>query len=87
MSETPDTASQVLEDLTRYIAGSLVSSPDLIGVRTNRFGNNVEVRLTVDPEEMGKVIGRQGRIAKAMRAVLAAAAARQGVRVSLDIDD
>ena len=87
MSATPDTASQVLEDLTRYIAGSLVSSPDLIGVRTNRFGNNVEVRLTVDPEEMGKVIGRQGRIAKAMRAVLAAAAARQGVRVSLDIDD
>lgn len=87
MSTTADAASQTLEDLTRYIAGSLVSSPDLIGVRTNRFGNNVEVRLTVDPEEMGKVIGRQGRIAKAMRAVLAAAAARQGVRVSLDIDD
>ncbi len=82
-----DNASEALEDLIRYIAGSLVSSPDLIGVRSDRFGNNVEVRLTVAPEEMGKVIGRQGRIAKAMRAVLTAAAARQGVRVSLDIDD
>lgn len=82
-----DNASEALEDLIRYIAGSLVSSPDLIGVRSDRFGNNVEVRLTVAPEEMGKVIGRQGRIAKAMRAVLTAAAARQGVRASLDIDD
>jgi len=82
-----DNASETLEDLIRYIAGSLVSSPDLIGVRSDRFGNNVEVRLTVAPEEMGKVIGRQGRIAKAIRAVLTAAAAKQGVRVSLDIDD
>jgi len=82
-----DEVSEALEDLTRYIAGSLVSSPDLVGVRSDRFGNNVEVRLTVAAEEMGKVIGRQGRIAKAMRAVLTAAAAKQGVRVSLDIDD
>jgi len=82
-----DDVSEALEDLTRYIAGSLVSSPDLVGVRSDRFGNNVEVRLTVAAEEMGKVIGRQGRIAKAMRAVLTAAAAKQGVRVSLDIDD
>ncbi len=82
-----DDVSEALEDLTRYIAGSLVSSPDLVGVRSDRFGNNVEVRLTVAAEEMGKVIGRQGRIAKAMRTVLTAAAAKQGVRVSLDIDD
>jgi uncharacterized protein len=82
-----DTSSEAMEDLVRYIAGSLVSSPDLIGVRSNRFGNNIEVRLTVAPEEMGKVIGRQGKIARAIRAVLAASAAKQGVRVSLDIDD
>ncbi len=81
-----DQTAESMEDLVRYIAGSLVSSPDLIGVRSNRFGNNIEVRLTVAEDEMGKVIGRGGKIARAMRAVLAAAAAKQGVRVSLDID-
>jgi predicted RNA-binding protein YlqC (UPF0109 family) len=82
-----DNSSEGLEDLVRYIAGSLVTSPDLIGVRSNRFGNNVEIRLTVAADEMGKVIGRQGKIARAIRAVLAAAAAKHGVRVTLDIDD
>jgi uncharacterized protein len=45
------------------------------------------VHLTVPPDEMGKVIGRQGRIARSMRTLLNTAASRRGVRASLDIND
>jgi predicted RNA-binding protein YlqC (UPF0109 family) len=76
-----------LKALIEYIAVQLVDDPAKVRVDANQHGQVVIVRLTVPPEEMGKVIGRQGRIARAMRTVLTIAASRRGLRASLDIND
>ena len=74
-----------LRDLVEFIARNLVDNQDAVQVTHQERGNIVEVHLAVDPDEMGKVIGRQGRVAKALRALLAAAATRAGKRVTLEI--
>ena len=76
-----------MQDLIEYIALSLVNDP--LQVRVNQFqrGPNVEIRLQVAKEDMGRVIGKGGRVATAMRALLRVAAAREGARASLDIVD
>lgn len=76
-----------LKALIEYIAVKLVDDPAKVRVDANQHGQVVIVRLTVPPEEMGKVIGRQGRIARAMRSVLTISASRRGLRASLDIND
>lgn len=76
-----------LKALIEYIAVRLVDDPAQVRVDANQHGQVVIVRLTVPTEEMGKVIGRQGRIARAMRTVLTIAASRRGLRASLDIND
>lgn len=76
-----------LKTLIEYIAVKLVGDPSKVRVDANQHGQVVIVRLTVPSEEMGKVIGRQGRIARAMRTVLTIAASRRGLRASLDIND
>lgn len=81
----PDPGDGSLQVLVEFIARQLVDRPEAVQVAQAQRGNIVELRLTVDPEEMGKVIGRQGRVAKALRSVLAAAATRSGKRVSLEI--
>ena len=74
-----------LRDLVEFIARNLVDNEDAVQVTHQERGNIVQVHLEVDPDEMGKVIGRQGRVAKALRALLAAAATRAGKRVTLEI--
>lgn len=76
-----------LKALIEYIAVKLVGDQAKVRVDANQHGQVVIVRLTVPSEEMGKVIGRQGRIARAMRTVLTIAASRRGLRASLDIND
>jgi uncharacterized protein len=76
-----------LERLVEYMACNLVDDPDAVQVEASRRGQMVIVHLTVPPDEMGKVIGRQGRIARSMRTLLNTAASRRGVRASLDIND
>ena len=73
--------------LLEYMARQLVDQPDAVQVRerAGRF-NTVTLELTVAPEDAGKVIGRCGRVAKALRSVLSVAAARDGKRVHLDIE-
>ncbi len=78
---------QRLATLVRYIAGQLVDNPDAIQVRTRRRGRTIFLRLSVPHEQLGKVIGREGKIARAMRTMLSIAAVRQGVHASLTIDD
>lgn len=75
-----------MKDLVEYIAKNLVDNPDVVQVRESRGDYMIRVHLTVDPEEKGKVIGRQGKIAHAMRAVVNAAAAREGKRGILEIE-
>lgn len=74
-----------MRDLVEYVARSLVTQPDQVQV-TEVDDNGVMIyRLQVAPEDMGKVIGRQGRIATAIRALLKVASVRQGQRAVLEI--
>lgn len=72
--------------LIEYIAGQLVENPDEMHVEADQQGQMVRVHLTVHADDMGRVIGREGRIARAMRTLLMIAASRRGLRSSLDID-
>jgi predicted RNA-binding protein YlqC (UPF0109 family) len=71
-----------------YLARSIVDDPDSVVVGLDE-GHRGEVRLSlhVAPEDMGKVIGRRGRVAQAIRTLVRAAGAREGVEVSVDIVD
>jgi uncharacterized protein len=71
-----------------YVARNIVDDPDGVFVETSeRREGGVELRLHVSPSDMGKVIGRRGRVAQALRQVVAAAGTKEGVRASLDIVD
>ncbi|MGH8999425.1 MAG: KH domain-containing protein [Acidimicrobiia bacterium] len=70
-----------------YLARNIVDEPDGVFVEAREGRGQVELRLHVAPSDMGKVIGRRGRVAQALRQVVAAAGSREGVRVSLDIVD
>ena len=81
----PDPAS--MKDLIEYVARSLVEHPDEVVVSERSSGYRVVYHLTVHEDDMGRVIGKQGRIAQAMRTLLKVAATRSGQRVSLEIGD
>ncbi len=75
-----------MKDLIEYIAKNLVDNPDGVQVNEHRGQYIVRVELHVDDEDKGKVIGREGKIARAMRAVVNAGASREGKRGVLEID-
>ena len=72
-------------ELVKYIATSLVDKPEAIDVREVENEENIVIELRVDPEDMGKVIGKQGRIAKAIRTVVKAASAKRPKPVFVEI--
>jgi uncharacterized protein len=74
-----------MKELIEHIAKSLVNNPDAAHVRETETEEGWDLLLQVAPEDMGKIIGKQGRIAKAMRIVLKAAAAKDGKKVNLEI--
>lgn len=74
-----------MQDLIEYIALSLVDDPVQVRVSEAKRGPNVELRLQVSKEDMGRVIGKNGRVANSMRILLKVAAAREGKRATLDI--
>lgn len=76
-----------MKELVEFMARGLVDEPDAVEVEEEEDGDYLVYHLYVADDDMGKVIGRQGRIANAMRSLLKAAATRSGVRVSLDIGD
>jgi predicted RNA-binding protein YlqC (UPF0109 family) len=71
--------------LVEVIAKALVTRPDEVQVSEEVDGKNIVVRLKVADEDIGKIIGKSGRIAKAIRTVVKAAAIKQNVRVSVEI--
>ncbi|MFL5735214.1 MAG: KH domain-containing protein [Chloroflexia bacterium] len=75
-----------MRELVEYLAKNLVDNPDAVRVRESRSEYVIRVQLHVDPEDKGKVIGREGKIARAMRALVSAAASREGKRGVLEID-
>ena len=76
-----------MSGLVEAIPKSLVANPDEVVVTEEVNGNNIVVSLRVAKDDMGKVIGKQGRIAKAIRTVVKAAAIKQNKRVTVDIID
>jgi predicted RNA-binding protein YlqC (UPF0109 family) len=76
-----------VKDLIEYIACSLVDDPTQVEVTSTQRGNAVSLRLQVAKEDMGRVIGKGGKVANAMRMLLRVAAAQEGKRVSLDVED
>jgi len=72
-------------ELVEYIAKSLVDNPDLVDVNEVEGSQSLIIELKVAPEDMGKVIGKQGRIAKAIRTVVKAAATKENKRVIVEI--
>lgn len=74
-----------MKDLVEVIAKSLVDNPEEVVVTEKENGKTLLVELKVAPTDMGKVIGKQGRIAKAIRSVVKAAASREDKKVIVDI--
>ena len=76
-----------MKDLLTYIAQNLVEHPQAVDVQETESDGNVVLELRVDPSDMGKVIGRQGRIAKEIRTLMRSVAQRHGKKVSVEIMD
>ena len=74
-----------MKELIEYIARSLSSNPDAVVVTEENSEGRIVFRLEVAPEDKGKVIGRQGRVAQAMRVLLRVAAVKDGTHAVLEI--
>lgn len=73
------------EGLVRYLVTSLVDSPDKVSVEVKESDESVTYEVTLDPDDVGKVIGRQGRIIKAIRTLARAAGNSAGKQVEVEI--
>ena len=74
-----------MQELIEYIAKNLASKPDEVKVTVEMEDDRIILRLEVAQEDKGKIIGRQGRVAQAMRTILRVAAIKEGSRVMLEI--
>ena len=79
--------ASMMADVVDYLAKALVDEPDAVTVRESGDRDRVTVRLDVAEGDWGKVIGRGGRIASAMRSLVKVAAVKEDVRVNLEIGD
>jgi hypothetical protein len=77
----------MLNDLLEHLARSLVDSPDEVSVQMTETDTTVVLELTVAKDDVGKVIGKQGRIARALRTIVKASAVRDGKRALVEIVD
>ncbi|MEE2700557.1 MAG: KH domain-containing protein [Chloroflexota bacterium] len=74
-----------MQELVEYIAKSLASNPDEVKVTEVEDDGRTVVRLEVSPEDKGRVIGREGRVAQAIRLLVRVAAVKEGTRATLEI--
>lgn len=74
-------------DLIKYIVGTFAENPSNAEYIVEEKGNTINVTVVLDEDDMGKVIGRQGKIAKAMRTLVKAASAKSGKRYNIDIKE
>ena len=73
------------EELVRFLVESLVDSPDQLSIERIDAEGSVRFEITLDPEDVGKVIGRGGRIIKAIRTLARAAGSAEGIHVDVDV--
>jgi uncharacterized protein len=74
-----------MKELVEYIAKSLVDNPSQVQVSEVSGSGSIIIELRVAPEDMGRIIGKNGRVVNSIRTLLRASAARQGKRVTLEI--
>ena len=75
-----------MKDLVEYIVRAIASNPDDVKVTEEEDEEgNINIQLEVHPDDKGKVIGRQGRVAQSIRTLLRVAAVKNGIRVNLEI--
>jgi hypothetical protein len=79
--------ASMMAEIVEYLAKALVDSPDEVRVTETGDRDRVAVRLDVGEDDWGKVIGKGGRIASSIRALVKVAAVREDVRVNLEIGD
>jgi hypothetical protein len=87
MRNEADEVDLQLRDLVALMARGIVDRPDAVEVEIVEPGEDALFELTVDPDDLGHVIGKQGRTARALRLALGAAAARRDRQASLEIAD
>jgi len=76
-----------MKDLLIYLAQNLVTKPDQVTVDEIEKDEEILFEVRVAPEDMGKIIGRQGRIAKEIRTIMKAAGLKTGKKITVDIVD
>jgi len=76
-----------VKELLEFLARSLVDHPEQVRVEETESGDGVVLRLTVAKDDVGKVIGKQGRIARALRTVVKASAVKDGKQATVEIVD
>jgi len=74
-----------MKDLIEYIARSLVDHPEDVKVKQSGGGNRTRIELSVDKDDMGRVIGKGGKVANSIRMLLKVAAEREGKQATLDV--
>ena len=74
-----------MKELIEYIAKSLVEHPEMVQVSEFESGTRVRIQLTVSKDDMGRVIGKSGKVANSIRTLLRVAAEREGKQASLDV--
>ena len=87
--ESPEETEQEedrIAELVEFIAKTLSNYPDAVKVRSEEEGSRTIITLEVDDRDKGKVIGRQGRVAQALRSLLRVAAVKQNTRINLEIE-
>ena len=75
-----------MQDLVKVLAKALVENPDAVEVESVEEDGRTVLKLHVAPDDMGRVIGKQGRIAKAIRTIVKSAATRTNQKFTVDID-
>ena len=76
----------LMKDLTLFIVKRLADKPDAVSIEEEQDGNTTVLNLVVDEADKGKVIGKQGKVIKAIRSLVGVAASQAGVRTVVEID-
>ncbi len=74
-----------MKDLLEYLVKSLVENPEGVIITEENSGEDVEFKISVDKDDMGRIIGKQGKIARAIRVVMRSAATKEGKKVNVEI--
>ncbi len=72
-------------ELIKYVVGSFAEKPELVDYDINEEGKTVNVTITLEPSDMGKVIGRQGKLAKALRTLVRAGSQKENKKYNIEI--